>query len=56
MPQIDIRQYTEVIDLINNILNNKGIVEIKNEGRNNKVNIVVVEIKRTVKTEKNNSK
>ena len=52
MPQIDIRDYPEIINLINAIVSSKGIVEVKNEGKNNKVNLVVVEVKRTVKTEK----
>lgn len=52
MPQIDIREHPEIIDLINAIVNSKGIAEIKNEGKHNTVNIVVVEVKRTVKTEK----
>jgi len=49
---IDIREHPEVIEIINTILNNKGIAEIKNESKHNSVNLVVVEIKRTVKTEK----
>lgn len=52
MSHIDIRQHPEIIELINAIINNKGIAEIKNEGKNDSVNIVVVEVKRVVKTEK----
>ena len=52
MPQIDIRKDNDACEQINAILNNNGIAEIKNEGKNDTVNIVVVEIKRTVKTKK----
>lgn len=51
-PQIDIRKDNDACEQINAILNNNGIAEIKNEGKNDTVNIVVVEIKRTVKTKK----
>lgn len=43
---IDIRQSTDTIEAINAALNNKCIVEVKVE----RDRIVVVEIKRTVKT------
>ena len=47
---IDITQNKTVIEAINAIINNGGIAEIKNEARKGKENIVVVEIKRTLKT------
>lgn len=50
---IDIKKNDEVIETVNAILNNKGIAEIKNEvRRNGDDNIVVVEIKRQVRTRK----
>lgn len=49
---IDIREHPEVIKTINAILNNNGIAEIKNESKHSAVNLVVVEIRRIVKTEK----
>ncbi len=52
MAQIDIKEHPDVIKVINAILNNNGIAEIKNESKHSSVNLVVVEIKRTVKTEK----
>lgn len=52
---IDIRQRPDVIAAINAILNNSGIAEIKNEGHKKGDNIVVVEIKRTVKTKAMNN-
>lgn len=48
---IDIRDFPFVIDTINSILNNRGIAEVKNE-RKDKDHLVVVEIKRTLRTEK----
>jgi hypothetical protein len=50
--QIDIRNDAEICEQINAILNNKGIAEIKDEGKGDRPNLVVVEIKRTVKTKK----
>lgn len=50
---IDIRKRPEVLEIINTILNNGGIAEVKNESRHSE-NIVVVEIKRTVKTKREN--
>lgn len=47
---IDITQNKAVIEAVNAIINNGGIAEIKNEARKGKENIVVVEIKRTLKT------
>lgn len=49
---IDIRNYPSVIEAINTIINNKGIVEVKNESRHGDTNLVVVEITRTVKTKR----
>ena len=46
---LDVREMPEVVENINAILNNKGIAEIKQEGKNG---VVVVEIKRTLKTPK----
>lgn len=47
---IDIRDYPEVIEIINGIINNRGTAEIKNERRQGETNLVVVEITRAVKT------
>lgn len=52
---IDIRDYPEVIDCLNNIINNRGVAEIKNESRKDECNLVVVEITRAVKTKKRNA-
>lgn len=50
---VDISRNAEVIEVVNAILNNRGIAEIKNEvRRNGDDNIVVVEIKRQVRTRK----
>lgn len=49
---IDVKDYPDVIDSINAILNNNGIVEVKNEDHKGGVNLVVVEITRSVKTKK----
>lgn len=46
---IDIREMPNIIEAVNAILNNKSIAEIKKEGKNG---VVVVEIKRTLKTAK----
>jgi transcriptional antiterminator len=46
---IDIRNNPLILETINAILNNKGIAEIKSE----KNGLCVVEIKRTLKTQKN---
>jgi hypothetical protein len=51
---IDIRNDEKVVEAINAILSNNGIVECKVEGkRSGTPNLVVVEIKRTLKTVKN---
>lgn len=51
---IDIRKDEKVIEAINAVLSNNGIVECKVEGRHSGTpNLVVVEIKRTLKTVKN---
>lgn len=52
---IDIRDFPEIIDIINGIVNNHGTAEIKNEARKGETNLVVVEIARTVKTKKRNA-
>lgn len=52
---IDIRDYPEVVEIINGIINNRGTAEIKNEKRQGEVNLVVVEINRAVRTKKRNS-
>ena len=49
---IDIRDYPEIVEIINGIINNRGIVEIKNEDRKGGVNLVVVEVVRSVKTKR----
>ena len=50
---VDIRKRPDILDLVNAILNNQGIVEIKNEVRRDGTdNLVVVEIKRQVRTKK----
>ncbi len=50
---VDIRKRGDILELINAILNNQGIVEIKNEVRRDGTdNLVVVEIKRQVRTKK----
>lgn len=50
---VDIKNRPDILDLINAILNNQGIVEIKNEVRRDGTdNLVVVEIKRQVRTRK----
>ena len=46
---IDITQMPEILDVVNKALNDKRIVEIKNEGYND-VNIVVVCVDRKVLT------
>ena len=40
--QIDVRNYQEIVNLINEALNNGRVIEIKNESRNEKPNITVV--------------
>ena len=48
---IDIRNYPEVINIINAALNDKRVIEVKNETRrDNDVNIVVVALGREVLT------
>lgn len=47
---IDIAENKVVLNALNAIINNGGIAEVKNEARKGKENIVVVEIKRTLKT------
>lgn len=49
---IDIRNHEDAMKAINSVLNNGGIVEVKNEAHGNDVNIVVVEIVRSVKTKR----
>lgn len=50
---VDIKNRPDILDLVNAILNNQGIVEIKNEIRRDGTdNLVVVEIKRQVRTKK----
>lgn len=51
---IDIRQHHEAAEAINAILNNRGIAEVKIEGKNSVP--TVVEIKRTLKTKKPDKK
>lgn len=46
---IDIRKNQEILNILNAILNNNGIAEIKQEGKGN---ICVVEIKRQLRTSK----
>ena len=46
---IDIRDYADVIESVNAVVNNCGIAEIKLEGGDKKQRVVVVEIKRTLK-------
>ena len=46
---VDIREHQDVIDILNAILNNKGIAEIKMERGETPV---IVEIKRTLRTQK----
>lgn len=48
---IDIRQSAETIEAINAILNNRGIAEVKIEGREKASKVAVVEIKRTMKAQ-----
>lgn len=47
---IDIRNNPLVLDIINVIVNNGGIAEVKQEYKNGKENLVVVEIRRKVRT------
>lgn len=49
---MDIRDYPEALDAINEILNSGRRADIGNEKRQGKDNIVVVEITRVVKTKK----
>ena len=49
---MDIREYPEIIEEINKILERRGTAEIKNEARQGAPNLVVVEIKRLVRTKK----
>ena len=51
---VDISKMPEIVAILNNIINNGGIAEIKNEKRKGLDNIVVVEITRSVKTRKPN--
>ena len=53
---IDIRTHEEAVKAINAVLNNGGIVEVKNEAHGGDVNIVVVEIVRSVKTRREKKK
>lgn len=56
---VDIRDFPEVIDIVNAIINNKGTAEIKTERKkdngNVTENLVVVEISRSVKTKQRNA-
>ena len=50
---INIREMPEIIEVINNMLNDNKIIEIKNESfKKDKINITVVEINRTLRTKK----
>ena len=49
---IDIRDFPEALDAINDVLNSGRRADIGNERRQGKDNIVVVEITRVVKTKK----
>lgn len=50
---IDIREMPEIVDIINAMLNDNKIIEIKNESfKKNKTNITVVEINRVLRTKK----
>lgn len=49
---IDIRDYPEALDAINDVLNSGRRADIGNERRQGKDNIVVVEVTRVVKTRK----
>lgn len=50
---IDIAKRKDIIEVLNAILNNGGTAEVKNERKRDlPENIVVVEIKRTVRTKK----
>lgn len=52
---IDIRDYPEVVDIINTALNEKRVIEVKNEARKEGVvNIVVVGLGREVLTKPKN--
>lgn len=48
--QIDIKNYPEIVKIINDALNTGNVIEVKNESRTEKPNIVVVEIKRKMLT------
>jgi len=60
MPQIDIydlnnfdiRNFPEVLDILNAEIKNGRTVELKNEGKNGKVNLVAVDTARKVLTKK----
>lgn len=52
---IDIRDYPDVVECLNTIINNRGVAEIKNEAKRGEINLVVVEITRAVKTKKRNA-
>ncbi len=47
---IDITKHKNIVEAINAIINNGGIAEVKNEARKGNENLVVVEIKRSLKT------
>lgn len=47
---INLLDYPEIIHILNGIINNGGTAEIKNESHRDEPNLVVVEIKRTVRT------
>lgn len=46
---IDLEKDKEAIRIINAILNNRGVAEVKNEVKDGKANLVIVEIRRQVK-------
>lgn len=49
---IRLEEHDEALRAINAVLTNGGIVEVKNEAHGGEVNIVVVEIIRSVKTKR----
>lgn len=54
---IDIREMPDIIEIINTMLNDGKIIELKNESRKkDKPNIVAVEINRILRTKKPSAK
>jgi len=54
---IDIRELPEVVEIINSMLNDGKIIELKNEShKKDTVNVTVVEINRILRTKKPNAK